>query len=60
MQSNILNPQEEKEQELKRNIDFFIRHLDLKELIVLEKVAHQLADNYSSSYADWKLSDYKK
>ena len=48
------NPQKEQEQEVKNNIDFFVRHLSLRELKILENLALELAKNYSESYLEWK------
>jgi len=43
-----------KSQESKEAIAFYLRHLGEKELKVLEKMANQLAENYSESYKNWK------
>ncbi len=48
------NPTKEKEQEAKSSVDFYMRHLSLKELQILEKLALELANNYSESYRQWK------
>jgi len=45
---------DKRKKELKDNIDFFVSHLDVRELILLEEVAKKIAENYSKSYFDWK------
>jgi hypothetical protein len=42
-----------KSQECKENVIFYMQHLGEKELKVLEKLANELAENYSESY--WKF-----
>jgi len=54
MATETYNPKREKEQEVKSNIDFFVRHLSLTELKILEKLALELANSYSESYRKWK------
>ncbi len=57
MLSTQPNPRQEKEQEAKSNIDFFMRHLSLSELKILEKLAHELAKTYSESYNEWRYKN---
>lgn len=47
--------EKEKKRESKSNVEFYMRHLSLKELKVLEELALQLATNYSESYREWQL-----
>lgn len=57
MQSEIKTSQEIQEEnyekELKSSILFFLKHLSIKELLVLRATANLLAQQYSESYAEW-------
>lgn len=44
----------EAKQELKTCIEFFISHLDVRELVVLKEITFQMAVNYSDSYRAWR------
>lgn len=52
----ILQPDHDKEKEhyMKSSINFYLQHLSLKELKILENNAKELANNYSESYKKWK------
>lgn len=50
----------EGERELKDNIQFYLRHLELKELKILEKMAHELSSAYSDSYREWRNKETEK
>lgn len=45
--------EDKRKKELKENIQFFINHLDNKELAIIEDLANMLAFNYSKSYQEW-------
>lgn len=53
--SNLdLNLLEAKRNSCKDAIEFYIRHLDERELEFLEQMAQKLAETYSSSYREFK------
>ncbi len=56
MKAEILTFEKSQEIKIKNNIDFFMRHLSLKELKIIENLALDLAKNYSESYIKWKLN----
>jgi len=47
-----------KKNEYKKDIQFYINHLDERELKILESIVHQLASEYSTSYKKWKLKPF--
>jgi len=48
------NNSDKLKKDIKENIDFFVSHLNIKELNILEEIAKKLAENYSGSYFEWK------
>ncbi len=50
------DPIKDREKELRKDIDFFISHLSLKELEIICSISHKFADSYSDTYAEWKLN----
>lgn len=49
----IVNEETIKENQSRENIDFYIRHLSLPELKVVEWFCKTMAQTYSQSYKDW-------
>lgn len=60
MQSDIMTSNDSeikaRENSMRTNIEFYMSHLSIKELTVLEKTAFALANNYSDSYIKWLQS----
>jgi len=49
-----LTEEQEKEQQSRKNIQWFASMLDKNELEVLEALAQELSKKYSKRYQDWK------
>jgi len=54
METKEYNQEDSEKQNIKTTIDFYIQHLSIKELIVLESVAKKLTEQYSESYFNLK------
>ncbi len=39
------------------NTLFYMEHLSVKEIKIIEELAKNLANSYSSSYVDWKYNN---
>jgi len=57
MPLEILDITKQDKKEVKENINFYISHLSVTELKILESVAKQLARSYSKSYNEWVSKD---